>query len=86
MTCGSAGANAVRMMMRSRLACDVVKRHVGECELQLAGLDLGQIEQIIDQRKQMAARAVDILEVVAIPLVSYGAELLLHHDFGKADD
>ena len=35
----------------------------GEIELELAGLDLGQVEKIVDERQQMLARSVDVVGI-----------------------
>ena len=43
-------------MMRDRLLRDVVEIDPLEIELHLAGLDLGQIEQIVEQRDEMLSR------------------------------
>ena len=61
-------------MMRSRLACgcisathccvQVVERDRGERKVELAGLDLREIEQVVDERDQVPAGRVDVLQVL----------------------
>ena len=50
------------------------------CEL--ARLDLGEVEDVVDQPQQGVARFGDDLEEVALP----GRERALQHQFGHADD
>ncbi len=86
-TGGRLGASDVRMMMRSRLACgciiathwlrDVVEIHAGERQIELAGLDLGEVEQIVDQRDQVRAGSVNVLEIVPVALVADRPEALV---------
>ena len=93
---GRFGGSEVRMMTRSRLAsCCMMATHcctmslrltLTKRQVELAGLDLGQIEQIVEQRNQMAAGGVNVLEVLLVAVVADGAEALVHHHFGKADD
>ena len=54
------------MMMRARLACgcmmldtllgELVEADRREGEIELAGLDLGKVEQVVEQRDQMRFR------------------------------
>ena len=50
---------------RAEAALDEVlelgERDVARLDLHLAGLDLGQVEDLVDQREQVAARGVDRL-------------------------
>ena len=69
-------AVGLRLHDRDRLLRQVVEVDALEAQLQLAGLDLGQIEQIVEQRDQMRAGSVDVLEIVAIALVADRAEAL----------
>ena len=41
----------------------------GELQLDSAGLDLGQIENVVDQREQVLARGVDIVHVLHLLVV-----------------
>src|SRR5439155_17072548 len=49
------------------------RRHL---ELDLPGLDLGQIEDVVDQRKQVVGRAEDVAEILLLLLVDLAKELL----------
>ena len=83
-------------MMRSRLACgcitatqlstSLVEVLVGEGEIELAGLDPRQIEQVVDDGDHALAGGADVLHVFDIALVAERAEALADHHFGKADD
>ena len=53
-------------------------------KIEFTRLDLGQIQQIIDQRQQMLSRLVNITQIVPIPLVTNGPEAFFDHHFGKA--
>ncbi len=54
--------------------------------LLLAGFDLGNVQQIVDEVEHMIARTVDVLQVVAVAVIADGAELFIEHQLGKADD
>ncbi len=83
-------------MTRSWLACGCMiadafgNRPVdidrNEVEIHLAGLDLGEIEKVVDEAHHMRAGRVDVLQIVAIALVADRPEALLHDDFSKAED
>src|SRR5262249_41579471 len=79
-------AVGLRLHDRDALLDEVVERYVGEGELELARLDLRQVEQVVDQRQEMAAGGMNVLEIFAIALVADRAEALLHHDLGETDD
>src|SRR5690606_2050466 len=64
----------------------VVERHGFVLHLLLARLDLRDVEQIVDEVEHVIARAVDVAQVVAVPVGPYRPELFIHHQFGKADD
>jgi len=55
---------------------------VGEVEFELAGLDLGEVEQVVDEAEQAAGRRLDRLQALALVLGQVGAE----HQFGHAED
>ena len=84
------------MMMRARLACGcMMPTHCwvsslrptgGEGEVELAGLDLGKVEQVVEQRDQMRSGDVDVLEIVAVALVADRAEVLGHDHLGETGD
>ena len=42
----------------------LTEREVGELELDLSGLDLRQVEHVVDQRQQMVAGREDVFEVL----------------------
>ncbi len=52
----------------------------------MARLDLGEVEQVVDQADHVLAGSPDVAQVVAVALAADGAELLLQHHLGKADD
>ena len=82
--------------MRSRLACgcitatqfstSVVEVLVGEGEVELAGLDPDEIEQVVDDGDHAFAGSADVLHVLDVALVAERAEPFADHHFGKADD
>ncbi len=84
------------MMMRARLACGcmmpthccvrLVEADISEGQVELAGLDLRQIEQVVEQRHQMHAGGVDILDVIPIALVAERAEAFRRDHLGKTGD
>ena len=47
-----------------------VQVHAREHEIELAGLDLGEVEQIVDERDKVLAGGVNVPEVLAIALVA----------------
>ena len=57
-----------------------VERH--ELEIELVGLDLGEIEDVVDDAEQRLRRVVDLGDVVLLPRV----ELRLEREIGHADD
>ena len=58
----------------------VIQVDVAEMQVELAGFDLGKIEKVVEQRHEVLAGGVDVLEVGAIALVLDRPEPLLHHD------
>jgi hypothetical protein len=60
-------------------------RERGARELHLARFDLGQVEHVVDEREQMAARREDVFEVLRLLLV-HGAEHLLAEDLREPQD
>ena len=65
---------------------DIAERHGGEVELELARLDLGEIEEVVDERQEMRAAGVDVLHVAAVFLVVDLAEAAEPHHFREAHD
>ena len=55
-------------------------------ERQLAGLDLRQIEDIVDDLKQVVPTIVNIARVFPVTLVFDRAEPFVPHDLGEPDD
>src|SRR3546814_7452496 len=55
-------------------------------ELQLAGFDLREVEQIVDEAQQVLPGAVDVLRVLVVLRVIERPEGLRRHHLGKADD
>jgi hypothetical protein len=60
---------------------DVVEAEVDRLDLQLAGLDLGEVEDVVDHAEQRGAGVVDLRGVVALAR----RELGLHEQVGHAD-
>ena len=60
-------------------------RETFEDEVHFSGLDLGQIENIVDQRQKMAGRTLDTIERLDLIVAFEFARILLQH-FGYADD
>ncbi len=58
----------------------------GEIELELAGLDLGDVEQVVEKRERVEAALMDVLDIAFVALVADRAEPLLQHQLGEADD
>ena len=54
-------------------------------ELHPAGLDLRQVEDVVDQREQVPAGRVDVLQVVVLLVVEVAEQALEQH-LGEADD
>jgi hypothetical protein len=54
-------------------------------QLHATGLDLRQIQDVVDEREQVPARRVDVLEVIVLLFVEL-AEHSLEQHFRKADD
>ena len=57
----------------------------GELELHLAGLDLREVEGVVDEQEQMAPGGDDVAEVLGL-LVVERPEHLLQQDLGESDD
>src|SRR5664279_4181716 len=74
-------------LVRERRA--VVEQHrqvdAGEVELHAAGLDLRQVEDVVDQREQVVARGVDVEQVLELLVVDLAEHLLAQH-LREADD
>ena len=56
-----------------------------QIELHPAGLDLREVEDVVDQREQVVARAVDVEQVLELLVVDLAEHLLAQH-LGEADD
>jgi hypothetical protein len=50
------------------------------------GLDLGDVEQVVDDVEHMLARIADVMGIFEIARAADRAEPFLRHHFGKADD
>src|SRR6185437_11489559 len=63
-------------------------RHLdrGEIELELTGLDLGNVEQIVEERKRIEAALMDVLDIALVAVVADRTEALLEHQLGEAED
>ncbi len=64
---------------------DVLERIIGERERELAGLDLGQVEHVVDQAEQVLAVALDPLEHVAHLLGRFAVDAVADQ-LGVAED
>src|SRR5262249_916455 len=72
-------------------ACDAILnelRHIdrSEIQLKLGGLDLGDVEEIVEQRQRVEAAVMDVLDIPLVALVPDRAEPLAKHQLGEADD
>src|SRR3569832_1328919 len=69
-------------------AIDDDLQHLDRAEphLELAGVKLRHVEDVVDQAEQAAAAFVDDARVLAVAIVAEWAEHLRLQDFGKADD
>ena len=54
-------------------------------QLDLSGLDLGEVEDVVDQREQMVPRGGDVVEVLRL-LRIHGPDHLVAQHLGEADD
>jgi hypothetical protein len=67
----------------------VVDRHrhaeVRDVELHATSLDLGEIEDVVDEREQVAAGGVDVVDVLALLLVQLSDHALMQ-DLRESDD
>ena len=63
----------------------LAQREAGDLELDLPGLDLRQVEHVVDQREQVVARGQDVVEVLLLLLVDLAEHALPQH-LREADD
>ena len=63
-------------------ADDFIELEVGGFDVELAGLDLGEVEDVVDDRQQRRAGIVDLADVVAL----LGRQLRLEGEMREADD
>ena len=61
-------------------------RDLAFAQLQLAGVDLGQIENVVDDREQVDAAGVDVLGIVQIARVAERPEQAVPQHLGETDD
>ena len=61
------------------------QRERRDLELDLPGLDLGQVEDVVDEREQVVPGREDVLDVLVLLLVELAEELLAQH-LREADD
>src|SRR5208282_5965594 len=61
-----ARAARLRLHDADALLRQLVEADIGECEVELTSLDLGKIEQVVQQRDKVHAGAVDVLEIFAV--------------------
>ena len=66
-------------------AREVVERRQLRVELHPAGLDLREVENVVDERQQVLAGSVDVREVAALPLAQ-GIRELLAEQLREAED
>src|SRR3546814_12183191 len=55
-------------------------------QIQLAGLDLGEVQDVIDDLQQMPAALVNIAGIAVVAVAAELAVQLVQHDLGKTDD
>ena len=67
---------------RGDRADDLVEPEVGGLDVELAGLDLGEVEDVVDDAEQRRAGVVDLADVVAL----LRRELGLEREVRQADD
>ena len=95
-TLGRSAGMFLRRITRAAVACSCISLKAvidhlaeidrGEIEFELAGLDLREIEEIVDQREQMRAAGVDVIDIAAVLVVADLAEALQPHHFREAED
>src|SRR5690606_19218100 len=61
---------------------NLVEIEVDMLDRQLAGFDLREVENVVDDAEQVLARAFDLENVIALP----GTEIRLQSKMGQADD
>ena len=61
------------------------QRERRDLELDLPGLDLGEVEDVVDQRQQVVGRGQDVVEVLRLLLVDVAEQPLAQH-LREADD
>ena len=81
-TSGSAASATLDAVLRRPLAHHhdaalerLPQRERRDLELDLPGLDLGQVEDVVDQRQQVVARGEDVVEVLLLLLVELAEHL-----------
>ena len=79
-------ARGLRLHERNAVADEAVGVDGGEGELELARLDLAEIEEVVGEAHDVPARGVDVLEIVAVAVVADRPEPLLHHHLGEPED
>ena len=58
----------------------------GEVEIELAGIDLGNVEQIVEQAERVEPALMDVLDISLVARIADGAEALLEHELGEAEN
>ncbi len=76
-----ARANQARDAVRDLVAIDLF-----HAQLEAAGFDLRQIEDVVDEAEQMLAAVADVADVGDVALVAERTEQLALHHLGEADD
>ncbi|MNI56350.1 hypothetical protein D3C73_1113450 [compost metagenome] len=79
-------AVCLRLHKRDRFRHRFVQADSDEIEIKLSGLDLGNIEQVVDDIEHMPARAADIVRIFDIAGVADRPEPFRCHHVGKADN
>ena len=93
---GSLSDSDIRMMMRSRAACgcmiaDAIPDRLVDVDrpkiqLEFAGFDLGEINQVVGEADDMLARGEHVFQIGFVTFVADRAEALFDHHFGKAEN
>ncbi|MOA39809.1 hypothetical protein D3C78_1616170 [compost metagenome] len=83
---GQTGLHRLAAHQADGVVAQAVQGHGLIVQGQLAGLDLGHVEDVVDQAEQVLARLVDVGGVTLVATVAQGAEHLAGHDLGEAVD
>src|SRR5687767_13490897 len=63
----------------------LVERHGLKTQVELAGFDLGDVEEVVDEADDMLAGGADVAQIVAVAFILHRPETLLDHHLGETD-